>query len=75
MNEKQSFAVTFFRLYDRKIASGEITFSKVGIKKDDFTKLCTDGTFVFDEETIKRICVTMNLSEEEKKELLESARQ
>lgn len=36
-----NFKQLFFRIYDRKIASGEITFSRSGIKKDDFTRLCT----------------------------------
>lgn len=68
-----TFKQIFFRLYDRKIASGEITFSRTGIKKDDFTRLCTEDGFVFDQETMDRIAVTMKLTEEEKKELFDAA--
>ena len=67
------FKQIFFRLYDSKIASGEITFSRTGIKKDDFTKLCTEDGFVFDRETLDKISVTMHLTEEEQKELYEAA--
>ena len=48
--EKPSFRVLFFRYYDRKIADGTITFSQVGISKNDFTKLCTEADFVPDME-------------------------
>lgn len=65
-----SFAVAFFRIYDRKIAAGEITFAQTGMKKEDFTKLCTDGSFVPSEAEIERLCCAMNLTEEERKRLL-----
>ena len=68
-----NFKQIFFRIYDRKIASGEITFSKTGIRKTDFTRLCTEENFVFDSETLDKIFVTMNLNEDEKKSLLEAA--
>ena len=68
-----TFKQVFFRIYDRKIGSGEISFSQTGIKKDDFTRLCTEEGFVFDEETLQKISLTMKLSEEEKKALLEAA--
>lgn len=68
-----TFKQVFFRIYDRKIGSGEISFSQTGIKKDDFTRLCTEEGFVFDEETLQKISLTMKLSEEEKKALFEAA--
>lgn len=71
--DKPSFAAVFFRLYDRKIASGEITFSQTGIKKNDFTKLCVEPGYVFDGETIDRICVTMHLTPEETQALRDAA--
>ena len=67
-----TFKQVFFRIYDRKIGSGEISFSQTGIKKDDFTRLCTEEGFVFDEETLEKISVTMKLSEEEKKALFDA---
>ena len=65
-----TFKQAFFRIYDRKIASGEISFSQSGIEKNDFTRLCTEEGFVFDQETLERIIVTMKLSEEEKAMLM-----
>lgn len=60
-----TFKQEFFKIYDRKIASGEITFSKSGITKNDFTRLCIEPDFVFSKETLKKICMHMNLNEEE----------
>lgn len=68
-----TFKQIFFRIYDRKIANGEITFSQTGISKNDFTKLCTEENFVFDLQTIEKLTVTMGLSEEEKAQLLAAA--
>lgn len=65
-----TFKQAFFRIYDRKIASGEISFGQSGIEKNDFTRLCTEEGFVFDQETLERIIVTMKLSEEEKAMLM-----
>ncbi len=42
-----TFAVEFFRIYDRKIMNGEITFSQTGINKEDFSRLCIDGGSLF----------------------------
>ena len=38
--EEITFKTLFFRYYDRKIADGTITFSRMGMSKNDFTKLC-----------------------------------
>ncbi|MDO4486293.1 MAG: HAD-IA family hydrolase [Bacillota bacterium] len=58
-----SFAKVFFRLYDRKLCSGEITFSETGMKKDDFTRLCIDEGYVLPYEEISRLCSRMHLTE------------
>ena len=71
--EKPSFRVLFFRYYDRKIADGTITFSQVGISKNDFTRLCTEADFVPDIESLERACKAMQLTEEETAALLEAA--
>ena len=68
-----SFKNLFFRYYDRKICDGSITFSQLGISKMDFTRICTEDNFVFDQETLERVCTVMKLSEAEKTELLEAA--
>lgn len=68
-----SFKNLFFRYYDRKICDGSITFSQLGISKMDFTRICTEDDFVFDQETLTRICKVMNLTEEEKLEFFEAA--
>ena len=67
-----TFKQAFFRIYDRKVASGEITFNKTGIKKSEFTRLCVEDGYVFDKETIEMIGFTMFLTDEEKK-LLQDA--
>ena len=55
-----TFKNLFFRYYDRKIADGTITFSKLGITKTDFTRLCVE-------------CNLMKLTEEEETELFGAA--
>lgn len=57
-----TFAGAFFRMYDRKICSGEITFSQTGMKKDDFTRLCIDEGYVLPYEEIKAIGEKMKLN-------------
>ena len=68
-----SFKNLFFRYYDRKICDGSITFSQLGISKMDFTRICTEDNFVFDQETLERVCIVMKLTDVEKAELLEAA--
>lgn len=68
-----TFKQLFFRHYDRKVTFGEISFSRTGIKKDEFTRLCTEDDFAFDRETLAGICMRMELSEEETAELTEAA--
>ncbi len=68
--ENMTFKILFFRYYDRKIADGTITFSRLGMSKSDFTKLCTEPDFVPDTETVERICRAMNLTAEEKAALI-----
>lgn len=62
MNYKKEF----FKIYDRKIASGEITFSQSEISKEDFTRLCTEQDFFFDREVLERIMIAMKMTEEER---------
>ena len=71
--EKPSFRVLFFRHYDRRIADGTITFSKIGISKNDFTRLCTEADFVPDMESVERACRAMKLTEEETAAMLGAA--
>ena len=63
--ESITYGAAFMRIYDRKIASGEISFSRIGMPKDDFTRICIDPTYVPGREIIERLCVTMHLSDEE----------
>ena len=69
----QIFSVVFFRLYDRKLQSGEITFKETEISKAHFTKICTDRTFVPPQESVERLCITMKLTDEEAEMLLAAA--
>ena len=68
-----TFKQLFFRLYDRKITSGEMSFGQTGIRKDQFTKLCTEDDFVFSKEELTDICRRLGASEEEREALFEAA--
>ena len=71
--EKPNFRALFFRYYHRKIADGTITFSQIGISKNDFTRLCTETDFVPERETVEKICRSMQLTEEETAAMMEAA--
>lgn len=68
-----TFRNLFFRYYDRKISDGTITFSSLGISKADFTRLCIEEDFLFDEDALIKICNAMDLTEEEEIELFDAA--
>ena len=68
-----TFKALFFRHYDRTIADGTITFSKLGMSKSDFTKLCTEPDFVPSRETVELISERMQLTNEQKAEMLAAA--
>ena len=67
---KETFARNFFRLYDSKIASGELTFVESGISRDSFTRICVDTSFVFPIEEIQRFCEKAKLTDEQAESLL-----
>lgn len=67
---KETFARNLFRLYDSKIASGELTFVESGISRDSFTRICVDTSFVFPEEEIQRFCEKAKLTDEQAESLL-----
>ncbi len=66
----ESFGQKLLKIYDRKLQSGEITFSQSGIDKNDFTRLCIDRDFVPSRKAVEKICEKMKLSDAEKAELL-----
>ena len=68
-----TFKKVFFRLYDRKIANGQVTFSELGINKAEFINLCIEEYFVFTEDKLIDICDIMKLTEEEEIELFDAA--
>ena len=70
---KETFARNFFRLYDSKIASGELTFVESGISRDSFTRICVDTSFVFPKEEIERFCEKAKLTDEQAVSLLKFA--
>ena len=67
------FSHELLRIYDRKIASGEITFSRSGINRNDFTRLCIDPEYVISEDALRLICEKMPLTEEEIQRLYDAA--
>ena len=70
----ETFAQKFLKIYDRKILSGETTFSRSGINKNNFTRLCIDPEYVMPREEILTVCEKMHLTEEEKEALLAYAK-
>ena len=68
-----NFKQCFFRIYDKKIASGEISFSRTGISKDAFTALCTEPGYVFDQELLAKLKTTMNLTDEQYDQLVRTS--
>lgn len=67
------FSAVFFRLYDRKIASGEITFSSLKMSKAEFTVMCMNSGYVPEIETVLELCGKMMLSRGEAELLLGAA--
>ena len=67
----ETFGQKFMKIYDRKILSGETTFSRSGIDRNDFTRLCIDGEYVFSREALERIREKMPLSDEEFESLIQ----
>ena len=70
----ETFAQKFLKIYDRKILSGEITFSQSGINKSNFTRLCIDPEYVMPRDEILLVSEKMHLTEEEKESLLAFAK-
>jgi len=68
-----TFAQEFMKIYDRKIASGEITFSRSGITAGDFTALCINGDYVIPRDRLEVVFEKMALSQEERDKLWRSA--
>ncbi len=68
-----AFSHELLKIYDRKIASGEITFSRSGIRHEDFTRLCIDSEYVIPESALALICEKMALNQEERQRLYDAA--
>lgn len=69
----ENFARSFFRLYDRMLAAGLITFAETGMKRDDFTRLCIDDSYSLPYAEIERICKNMKLGYVDTQKLLSLA--
>ena len=67
------FKMLFFRYYDNAIATGVTTFSKMGVGKNDFTRMCSEPDFVLDDESIRRAAAAMQLSDDVLQQLLDAA--
>ncbi len=68
-----TFKQLFFKHYDRKVSSGEMSFSQTGISKNDFTRVCTEEDFAFDRQSLSLICDRMEITGEEREELFAAA--
>ena len=60
-----TFAQAFFRIYDRKIASGEISFKNSGISMNDFNQLCIVPGYHLSVKTLTQIRERMKFTDEE----------
>lgn len=65
------FAATFMRIYDKKIASGEITYRELKMDINDFNQLCIVPGYILAREETERLCDKMKLTEEEREALLQ----
>lgn len=72
-NPETPFRIVFFRLYDRKIASGEITFNQLKMDKDAFICLSTAQDPEMSRDDIIELCINMKLTKEEADNMLISA--
>lgn len=65
-----SFAAAFMRIYDKKIMSGEITFSQLKMDKSLFNNICIVPDFLLPKEETERLCDVMKVSDEERNLLM-----
>lgn len=65
-----SFAAAFMRIYDKKIASGEISFNQLKMDKSLFNNICIVKDFILPKEETERLCDIMKVSEEERSLLM-----
>lgn len=72
-NPQVPLRVVFFRLYDRKIASGEITFSGIKMDKDQFICLSTAQDPEMSRDDLINLCVNMKLTREEADQMMLAA--
>lgn len=71
MNE--NFCRTFFRFYDKKTASGEVSFLRSGLNKAEFIAMCSGMDFEITREKALDYCEKLKLTTEESKELMAAA--
>ena len=69
-NPETPLRVVFFRLYDRKIASGEIGFNNLKMDKDAFICLSTAQDPEMSRKDIIDLCVNMKLSKDEAAQMM-----
>ncbi len=72
-NPDTPLRIVFFRYYDRKIASGEISFSKLKMDKDAFICLSTAQDPEMTKEELIDLCINMKLTKQEADEMMLSA--
>lgn len=72
-NEAGLYAKTFFKYYDKKIASGEITYKELKMDQNDFMSTCTDNSFIIERSHLIELCDKMKLEMDEAIELIQSA--
>ena len=72
-NPDLPFRSCFFRIYDRKIASGEIGFNTIKMDKDAFICLSTAQDPEMSRDDILDLCINMKLTKDEAIQMMCSA--
>ncbi len=72
-NPDTPLRVVFFRIYDRKIAAGEISFKNIKMDKDQFICLSTAQDPEMTRDDVINLCINMKLTKEEADEMMIAA--
>ena len=65
MTNKDNFSRVFFKIYDKYVTHGDVTFNELKIPKMEFTNICMNADYVFSDEIIIRFCENCKLEGEE----------
>ncbi|MBK5253685.1 MAG: hypothetical protein JJE03_04425 [Peptostreptococcaceae bacterium] len=70
MGSEKSFSTVFFKIYDKYISHGDVSFGELKIPKIEFTNICMNADYVFDDDIIIRVCDKLALEGSELEEMM-----